>query len=88
MINKQKEHLLSKSVSENSLRIDPKDKRYTIPRSYGVYEIASTINAKKFRFGNHPVRETEIIRDFGNIKRIALFLDREDAKALADFLNK
>lgn len=84
----QKQYLLSKSISENSIRLDAENKNYTIPRSFGVYEIPSVTNTKRFRFGNHPVRENELIREFDSIARIGLFLDRKDAKALADFLNK
>lgn len=84
----EKEKLLSKSISENSIQPDHNDKKYTVPRSFGVYEIQTTTNAKRVRFGNHPVRENELIRDFKTVKRIGLFLDRSDAKALADFLNK
>jgi len=84
----EKENLLSKSISETAVRIDTENKNYTIPRSYGIYEISLVTNARRFRFGNHPIREIELIREFENIKRIGLFLDREDAKALTDFLNK
>lgn len=84
----QKEQLLSKSVTEKSVRIDVEHKNHTIPRSFGVYEILLATNAKRYRFGNYPVRENELIREFGNIKRVGLFLDRKDAKVLADFLNK
>jgi hypothetical protein len=83
-----KENLLSKSILENSIRIDPIDKNYTIPRTYGVYEILKVTDAKRFRFGNHPVRENELIKEFESIKRVGIFLEREDAKILADFLNK
>ena len=81
-----KNNLLSKSISEDLVSLDSQNKNYTIPRTYGVYEISS-INTKRFRFGNHPVREKELIREFKNVKRIALFLDRNDAKLLADNLN-
>jgi hypothetical protein len=83
----EKGNLLSKSISENSVRIDPQNKNYTIPRTYGVYEILKTTNAKRFRFGNHPVRESELMKEFESVKRLAIFLEREDAKALADFMN-
>ena len=84
----QKKHLLSKSISENSIRIDTENKNYTVPRSFGVYEILLTTNTKRYRFGNHPVRENELMQEFEIVKRISLFLDRNDAKALANFLNK
>ena len=83
----EKEKLLSKSISENTVRINPNNKNYTIPRTFGIYEILNTNNSKRYRFGNHPVRENELIEEFENVKRIGLFLEREDAKALAGFLN-
>lgn len=82
------ENLLSESILESQLQSDTNNKNYTIPRSYGVYEITSVMNGRRFRFGNHPVRETELIRQFENIKRIALFLEREKANALASLLNQ
>lgn len=88
MSESKQEYLLSKLISETSIRIDPLDKNYTMPRSYGVYEIISVTSAKRYRFGNHPVREIELIREFENVKRVGLFLERKDAKALADCLNK
>ncbi len=84
---KKKEHLLEKSISEKSVRIDSNTKNYTNPRTFGVYEIIGTTDSKRFRFGNHPVRETELIREFETVKKIGLFLDRKDAKNLADHLN-
>jgi hypothetical protein len=83
----EKERLLSKSISENSVRINSNNKNYTILRTFGVYEVATTNNSKKFRSGNHPVREDELIREFGSVVRRGLFLHREDAKALSDYLN-
>ncbi len=84
----EKKRLLEKSISEQSVRIDSNNKNYTNPRTYGVYEITISDNTKKFRFGNHPVRENELIREFeSNIKRIGLYLDREDAKYPAKILN-
>lgn len=83
-----KQSLLAKSVLEKALRTDEKNRNYTVPRSYGVYEISVATNSKRFRFGNHPVREVELNREFGNIKRIGLFLERADAKTLAILLNQ
>ena len=83
----EKQHLLSKAISERNISIDRKNKNYTVPRTFGVYEIDNSVNTKKFRFGNHPVRENELIREFGSVKRCGLFLVRADAKALADYLN-
>ncbi|MDQ3634040.1 MAG: hypothetical protein M3405_05955 [Acidobacteriota bacterium] len=84
----EKERLLEKSIPEKSVRSDSSNKNYTNPRTYGVYEILKTNYSKKYRFGNHPVRENELIRKFGNnVKGIGLFLDREDAKKLTSYLN-
>jgi hypothetical protein len=88
-INKMnnKENLLTKAIAESAVQPDLKNKNYTIPRTFGVYEIESSANTKKFRYGNHPVREKELLNEFGKVKRHALFLDRNDAKELADYLN-
>lgn len=83
-----KESLLAKAVPKQSVRIDPNNKNYTNPRTYGVYEIVDTTNSKRFRYGNHPVRENELIREFENVKQCALFPKREDAKAYSDYLNQ
>lgn len=84
----EKENLLSKSISDKTVSINHQNKNYTTPRTYGVYEILATNDSKRFRFGNHPVRENELIREFENIKRIALFLERENAQALTSLLNR
>lgn len=78
--------LLARATSPSSLRSDGD---YTIPRSFGVYRITKQGNVgRRFRFGNHPVRMNEIIRDFGDCEVKALFLDRDDARQLASELNK
>ena len=65
------------------------DGNYTIPRSFGVYHIAADGNVgHRYRFGNHPVRMNELLRDFGDCESVALFIDRNDAKQLAIELNK
>ncbi len=60
----------------------------TMPRSYGLYSIPTTLGAtRKYRFGNHPVRMRELEHEFGSCKMEHLFLCRMDAKALAALLN-
>ena len=81
------DQLLSKAISEHSFQINPKNKNYTIPKTFGVYEIDTSANVKKFRYGNHPVREIELLREFGNVKKRGIFLNRDEAKALSDYLN-
>lgn len=73
--------------------IDPKTTRpdgiYTIPRSYGVYQVNSATNTgKTYRIGNHPIRMQELTNQYGSCMLYALFLQREHAKALADSLNQ
>ncbi len=63
--------------------------RHTSPRSYGVYELPPTAkDTRRYRFGNHPIRQEELIREFGNCKLAYLFPERHYAKTLADILNE
>jgi hypothetical protein len=74
--------------AKNPLSLKP-DGRYTIPRSFGVYKVtASGDVGRRYRFGNHPVLMTEILRNIGECEVVAVFLDRDDAKQLANELNK
>ena len=60
----------------------------TIPRSYGVYRLTgSQKSGRLHRFGNHPVRLQELIRDYGGATREALFTNRKHAAELASLLN-
>lgn len=62
----------------------PSSTYYTSPKTYGVYEISSnSSSSKRYRFGNHPVRLNELIKEFGKASCIALFYDRELAEQLA-----
>ena len=79
------DRLMEKAVSLQRLRPDG---NYTVPRSFGVYRLTGKGDVgKRHRFGNHPVREQELIRYFGECKVIALFLSRDDAESLARHLN-
>ena len=61
---------------------------YTSPRSWGVYELESVARGtKRFRYGNHPVRQAELEREFGRVTRIHLFAARSLAAELAGILN-
>ncbi len=67
----EKERLLEKSITENSVSKDSSNKNYTSPRTYGVYEILKTNDSRTYRFGNHPVQENELIHEFDkNVKRV------------------
>jgi hypothetical protein len=63
--------------------------RYTSPHTWGVYRISPSApsSTKRFRSGNHPVREQELRREFGNVECLALFTSAAQARELADIYN-
>lgn len=78
-----------------SQQVDPStttpDGSYTKPRTWGVYEIEPLENSRstrRFRLGNHPVRQRELEAEFGAAKRIAVFASRSLALDLEGHLNK
>jgi hypothetical protein len=73
--------LQNRMVPEGSLRPDG---FYTSPRSFGVYSVPS---GRRFRFGNHPIRQKELINECGGCYLVGLFLERDDAVSLARILN-
>lgn len=84
------DHLFSASIPpDEAPRIDPRQSSYTIPRTFGVYKIESDrLSTKRYRFGNHPVRYTELRKEYSAVRCIALYFDRSLAKQLASALNK
>jgi len=61
----------------------------TNPRTYGVYRVGlQTQGSYQFRFGNHPIREWELRREFDNVSLVALFKARTLAKELKSILNR
>jgi hypothetical protein len=77
--------LLSQAVTSTSIQVVG---IYTNPRTFGVYKLnGSSAIGRKYRFGNHPVRETELTREYGFAKVVALFMEREQARELASLLN-
>ena len=80
----RKKELMALSIGPSTVSVE---RNYTNPRTYGVYRIPRTVRgSRQFRFGNHPVREWELIRD-GNVSLEALFTDRSHAEELATILN-
>jgi hypothetical protein len=80
-------HLLAQSVAESSLVFGG---NLTLPRSWGVYEIQSPAGnggTRKYRLGNHPVRQQELEKEFGAAKPVALFTSRGIAEELKRRLN-
>ena len=74
-------------ISPSDVKIHPNNKNLTMPRSYGVWELSSSSKGKKYRFGNNPIREIELLREFGSAKLIALYLNRDNAVQRANELN-
>ncbi len=75
--------LLSRAISPGSVQAHG---RYTIPRTYGVYDVEAA-GGRRYRFGNHPVRHEELNRQYENVALVALFESRDDCKELASLLN-
>jgi hypothetical protein len=74
-----------KSIDPSSVKSDG---RYTSPRTWGVYQVECLPEGKRFRFGNHPVRQQELIRQYGEAQRVGrLYEARIDAKEAAYRLN-
>lgn len=79
--------LLAKSIDPSSVRPDG---QYTNPKTWGVYEVERLLDGKRgkgFHFGNHPIRQQELIRQFGEAKAKALYMSRIDAEEVAYLLN-
>jgi len=78
--------LISQAISPNAVRLDGS---LTIPRTYGVFELPHSAAAtRKFRYGNFPVRQTELLKEFGTCKLVHLFKKRDLAQATANLLNE
>lgn len=81
------QRLLALAVSESSVTLDGS---YTKPRTWGVYEIEppqDNRSTRRYRLGNHPVRQRELEQEFGAARRIALFTSRTLAEQLERHLN-
>ena len=85
MNSSRKAALLAKTIDASSFKTVGV---YTHPRSYGVYRLtAKKKKGRTFRFGNHPVRRDELVREFGGVEVMAMFLNRRDAEELAAIEN-
>ena len=86
MSDSRKRDLLALSIKASSVSADG---NLTIPRTFGVYRlIGPKKSGREHRFGNHPVRLHELVRDFGGASLAALFNERKLAEELATLLNK
>lgn len=84
MNSPQLRELLAKAVEPSSVVVKG---QYTSPRTWGVYELPAE-STTRFRFGNHPVRQQELVREFGTARLEALFTSRPLALQLAFLLNR
>ncbi len=75
--------LLNRAVPPHTLDADGS---YAIPRSFGVYEVKEA--ARRFHFGNHPIRHQELAREYGDCRLVATFLLRDEAEQLSFLLNE
>ena len=78
---------MNDEISPDRTRPDPSSPGKTIPRTYGVWDIGSGSSGRRYRYGNNPVRGTELARDCGRAKLVALYRTRAVAKSQADSLN-
>jgi hypothetical protein len=85
MDNSRKNELLAKVIKSTAFKIVG---TLTRPRTYGVYRLKGNANSgRSFRFGNHPIRQRELINEHGTAEVIAVFFDRRDAEELASIEN-
>lgn len=76
--------LLARSIDPSSVESHG---RYTNPRTWGVYHVKCLPEGKRFHFGNHPIRQKELIRQYGEAPLVGLYKARIDAKEAAYILN-
>jgi hypothetical protein len=78
--------LLDKSVDPSTVTVVG---NFTKPRTWGVYKVplGGQEQAYFHYMGNHPVREAELRRMFGEVYLVVLFTERGDARELQLLLN-
>jgi hypothetical protein len=79
----ERQALLKRSVQQRHVILDG---RLTSPRTWGTYDLGSS-GSRRFRYGNHPIRMTELLREHGKCSLVALFHTQQDANRLAALLN-
>jgi hypothetical protein len=87
MTSNRLKELQARAVQPSSVRLDG---NYTHPRTWGVYKVEAFKNGARgpaFHLGNHPVRQNELIREFGSAEVVLLFTSRTDAQELKYLLN-
>ena len=77
--------VLARAISPGQVRPDGS---LTSPRSFGVYVLpAKHGSTRRYRLGNHPVRQRELALEFGRVDLLHLFHSRQDAVTVAAALN-
>ena len=79
---------MSDEISPELVRPDPNNPSWTIPKTWGVWDVGSNSCGNRYRYGNNPVRGGELQREFGRAQLIALYSNREAAKSYAASLNR
>ena len=74
-------------VNLEKVRIDPHNKNWTIPKTWGVWELEANEKSKKYRKGNYPIRGKELVRDYGSAKLIVLYKNENSAFEHTKMLN-
>lgn len=81
----REKELLRIAVNPSSVVVRGK---YTAPKTWGVYEVSQRASStRRFRFGNHPIRQHELVSEFSDANLVALFFERAFAEELAHLLN-
>jgi len=85
MSDGRKRDLLALSIAPSQVRAAG---TLTIPKSFGVYRVTGARrDGRLYRFGNHPIRQHELINQYGGASLEALFTERKLAEDLASLLN-
>lgn len=79
--------LNDKIAKKDDLKPHPSNPNWTMPKTFGVWKLPVEAKGKRHRYGNYPVRETELKAEFGAAVLIELYYSRMVAKRHADELN-
>ncbi len=74
-------------LTEQDLKKHPTNTNWTMPKSFGVWQLPEGTKGKRYRWGNYPGKGLELDRAFGANKRVALYASRKKAKSHAEALN-
>ncbi len=87
MTSNRLKELQARAMPPSSVQVEG---NYTSPRTWGVYKVEAFKDGRRgfaFHLGNHPVRQNELVRQFGSAEIVLLFNSRTDAKELKHLLN-